>query len=122
MSLWPPRREGQAQSDASLAGASPKGRSGRHTKSGASRSEGLVAGKHVPDATLEEYVEIVSDYVRISLKRMLEQVQLGQALSDDPAWDEYVLDRGCPARGQLRAADLIGELEAALPGCLVVSP
>ena len=33
----------------SLAGASPKGRSGRQTKSGASGSEGLVAGEHVPD-------------------------------------------------------------------------
>src|ERR671918_1357102 len=33
----------------SLAGASPKGRSGRQTKSGASGSEGLIAGEHVPD-------------------------------------------------------------------------
>src|ERR687891_1303018 len=49
MSLWPPRREDQAKSDASLAGASPKGRSGRQTKPGASGSELLVAGKHVPD-------------------------------------------------------------------------
>src|SRR5215207_6262966 len=49
MSLWPPRREDQAKLDASLAGASPKGRSGRQTKSGASGSELLVAGKHVPD-------------------------------------------------------------------------
>ena len=49
MSLWPPRREDQAKSDASLAGASPKGRSGRQTKSGASGSELLVAGEHVPD-------------------------------------------------------------------------
>src|SRR5688500_9974401 len=49
MSLWPPRREDQAKLDASLAGASPKGRSVRQTKSGASGSELLVARKHVPD-------------------------------------------------------------------------
>src|ERR687891_1903224 len=49
MSLWPPRREDQAKSDASLSGASPKGRSGRQTKSGASGSELLIARKHVPD-------------------------------------------------------------------------
>src|SRR5215204_7239673 len=49
MSLWPPRREDQAKLDRSLAGASPKGRSGRQTKSGASGSELLFAGKHVPD-------------------------------------------------------------------------
>src|SRR5215213_1316740 len=49
MSLWPPRREDQAKLDAPLAGASPKGRSGRQTKSGASGSELLLARKHVPD-------------------------------------------------------------------------
>src|SRR5512132_1249026 len=49
MSLWPPRREDQAESDRSLAGACPEGRSGRQTKSGASWSEGLVSRKHVPD-------------------------------------------------------------------------
>jgi hypothetical protein len=49
MSLWPPRREDQAKSDASLSGASPKGRSGRQTKSGASGSEPLVASEHLPD-------------------------------------------------------------------------
>src|SRR5215212_9850131 len=49
MSLWPPRGEDQAKSDASRSGASPKGRSGRQTKSGASGSELLVARKHVPD-------------------------------------------------------------------------
>src|SRR4249919_2331892 len=49
MSLWPTRREDQAESDASLSGASPKGRSGRQTKSGASWSEGLVSRKHVPN-------------------------------------------------------------------------
>src|SRR2546430_7735195 len=49
MSLWPPRGEDQAKLDASLSGASPKGRSGRQTKSGASRSELLFARKHVPD-------------------------------------------------------------------------
>src|SRR2546427_6891597 len=49
MSLWPPRREDQAKIGCSLAGASPKGRSSRQTKSGASWSEGLVAGEHVPD-------------------------------------------------------------------------
>src|SRR5215208_4695681 len=53
MSLWPPRREDQAKLDASLAGASPKGRSGRQTKSGASGSELLVARKHVPDRVAE---------------------------------------------------------------------
>ena len=41
--------EHQAKSDASLSGASPKRRSGRQTKSGASWSELLVARKHVPD-------------------------------------------------------------------------
>jgi len=35
--------------DCSLAGASPKGRSCRQTKSGASGSELLLAGKHGPD-------------------------------------------------------------------------
>jgi hypothetical protein len=49
MSLWPPGWEDQAELDASLAGASPLGRSRRQTKSGASGSEPLVAGKHVPD-------------------------------------------------------------------------
>ena len=49
MSLWPPHREDQAKLDDSLAGASPKGRSGRQTKSGASGSELLLARKHVPD-------------------------------------------------------------------------
>src|SRR5215218_4487644 len=49
MSLWPPQREDQAKLDRSLADASPKGRSGRQTKSGASGSEPLVAGEHVPD-------------------------------------------------------------------------
>ena len=49
MSLWPPRREDQAESDVSLSGAIPKGRSGRQTKSGASWSELLVASEHVPD-------------------------------------------------------------------------
>src|SRR5918996_5074987 len=53
MSLWPPRREDQAKLDASLAGACPKGRSGRQTKSGASGSELLVAGEHVPDRVSE---------------------------------------------------------------------
>ncbi len=46
MASW---SEDQAKLDASLAGACPKGRSGRQTKSGASGSELLVAGKHVPD-------------------------------------------------------------------------
>src|SRR5215203_2428523 len=49
MSLWPPQREDQAKLDRSLADASPKGRSGRQTKSGASGSEPLVASEHVPD-------------------------------------------------------------------------
>ena len=49
MSLWPPRREDQAKLDASLSGASPKGRSGRQTNSGASGSELLVSSEHVPD-------------------------------------------------------------------------
>ena len=48
MSLWPPRREDQAKL-VLRSGASPKGRSGRQTKSGASGSEVLVAGEHVPD-------------------------------------------------------------------------
>ena len=49
MSLWPPRREDQAKSERSLWAHVQKGRSGRQTKSGASGSELLVAGKHVPD-------------------------------------------------------------------------
>src|SRR5215211_8050868 len=49
MSLWPPRREDQAKLDRSLAGACPKGRSGRQTKGGASGSELLVSSQHVPD-------------------------------------------------------------------------
>src|SRR3989442_13945136 len=40
---------GSGEIGCSLSGASPKGRSGRQTKSGASRSELLSAGKHVPD-------------------------------------------------------------------------
>ena len=48
MSLWPPRREDQAKL-VLRSGASPKGRSGRQTKSGASGSEVLAAGEHVPD-------------------------------------------------------------------------
>src|SRR6266540_3125348 len=40
---------GSGEIGCSLAGASPKGRSGRQTKSGASWSEGLVSGQHVPD-------------------------------------------------------------------------
>src|ERR687891_240323 len=53
MSPSPPRREDQAKLDASLAGACPKGRSGRQTKRGASGSELLVAGEHVPDRVCE---------------------------------------------------------------------
>ena len=49
MSLWPSRWEDQAKLERSLAGACPKGRSGRQTKSGASGSELLVSRKHVPD-------------------------------------------------------------------------
>src|SRR5436853_240323 len=48
MSLWPPQREDQAKLDV-RSGASPTGRSGRQTKSGASGSELLLVGKHVPD-------------------------------------------------------------------------
>src|SRR5213078_3781838 len=40
---------GSGEIGCSLAGASPKGRSGRQTKSGASWSEGSIAGEHVPD-------------------------------------------------------------------------
>src|SRR5919109_1888112 len=40
---------GSGEIGSSLAGASPKGRSGRQTKSGASGSELLIASKHVPD-------------------------------------------------------------------------
>src|SRR6266513_3556809 len=49
MSLWPPRREDQAKSDVRSRAQVRKGRSGRQTKSGASGSELLLAGKHVPD-------------------------------------------------------------------------
>src|SRR5215207_5048204 len=49
MSLSPPRREDQAEWVLSLVGASPKGRSGRQAKGGASGSELLVASEHVPD-------------------------------------------------------------------------
>src|SRR6266511_4142755 len=40
---------GSGEIGCSLAGASPKGRSGRQTMSGASWSEGLVSREHVPD-------------------------------------------------------------------------
>jgi hypothetical protein len=53
MSLWPARRGGSGEIGCSLAGASPKGRSSRQTKRGASGSERLVAGKHVPDRVRE---------------------------------------------------------------------
>ena len=72
MSLWPPRREDQAKSDASLGGASPKGRSGRQTKSGASGSELLLAGKHVPDRVGESSCEV-------------DLGDLGTALPSEPA-------------------------------------
>src|SRR5512144_792808 len=42
-------REDQAEWVLSLSGASPKGRSGRQSKGGASGSELLVASEHVPD-------------------------------------------------------------------------
>ena len=48
MSLSPPRRGGPGHW-MFAPGASPKGRSGRQTKSGAFGSERLVAGEHVPD-------------------------------------------------------------------------
>src|SRR6266496_5271794 len=48
MSLWPPRRGGPGHW-MFAPGASPKGRSGRQTKSGTFGSERLVAGEHVPD-------------------------------------------------------------------------
>src|SRR5215207_3436884 len=44
---------GPGEIGCSLAGASPKGRSGRQTKSGASWSELLLARKHVPDRVRE---------------------------------------------------------------------
>src|ERR671911_1451531 len=53
MSLWPPRREDQAKSERSLGAHVQRGRSGRQTKSGASGSEPLVAGEHVPDRVRE---------------------------------------------------------------------
>jgi hypothetical protein len=71
MSLWPPRPEDQAKSDASLAGASPKRRSGRQTKSGASGSELLVASEHVPDRVGEPAGDFDLD-------------DLGAALLSDP--------------------------------------
>src|SRR5512144_546869 len=40
---------GSGEIGSSLAGASPKGRSGRQTKSGASGSELLIASEHLPD-------------------------------------------------------------------------
>jgi hypothetical protein len=53
MSPWPPRRGGSGGIGASLAGASPKGRSGRQSKSGAAGSELLVSGQHLPDRVRE---------------------------------------------------------------------
>jgi hypothetical protein len=49
MSLWPPWREDQAKLERSLGAHVQEGRSGRQTKTGASGSELLVAGKQVPD-------------------------------------------------------------------------
>ena len=53
MSLWPPGREDQAKLDARSRAHVQRGRSGRQTKSGASGSEFLLAGKHVPDRASE---------------------------------------------------------------------
>ena len=53
MSLSPPRREDQAKLDVRSRAQVQKGRSGRQTKRGASGSELLVAGKHVPDRVCE---------------------------------------------------------------------
>jgi hypothetical protein len=53
MSLWPLGREDQAILDRSLGAHVQRGRSGRQTKTGASGSELLVAGKHVPDRVRE---------------------------------------------------------------------
>jgi hypothetical protein len=49
MSQWPPRRADQAKLDVRSWAQVQRGRSCRQTKRGASRSELLVAGKHVPD-------------------------------------------------------------------------
>ena len=53
MSLWPPRREDQAKLERSLGAHVQNGRSGRQTTTGASGSELLVAGEHVPDRVRE---------------------------------------------------------------------
>jgi hypothetical protein len=60
-------REDQAKLDRSLADASPKGRSGRQTKSGASWSEGLVAGEHVPDRVGESAGDVDLGDLRAAL-------------------------------------------------------
>ena len=76
MSLWPPPREDQAKLDV-RSGASPKGRSGRQTKSGASGSELLLAGKHVPDRVGES-------------SRDVDLGDLGAALLSEPALGSLV--------------------------------
>jgi hypothetical protein len=79
MSLWPPRREDQAKLDV-RSGASPKGRSGRQTKSGASGSELLLAGKHVPDRVGKSAREV-------------DLGDLGTALLSEPALEIGEIER-----------------------------
>ena len=64
MSLWPPQREDQAKLDV-RSGASPTGRSGRQTKSGASGSELLLVGRHVPDRVGEPSREVMHDALQL---------------------------------------------------------
>ena len=72
MSLWPPRREDQAKSERSLGAHVQRGRSGRQTKAGASGSELLIAGKHVPDRMRESAGDV-------------DLADLGAALLAEPA-------------------------------------
>ena len=67
MSLWPPWREDQAKLERSLGAHVQKGRSGRQTKTGASGSELLVAGKHVPDRVREPAGDVDLSDLRAAL-------------------------------------------------------
>ena len=67
MSRWPPRREDQAKSERSLWAHVQKGRSGRQTKGGASGSEHLVTGQHVPDRVGEPASDVDLSDLRTAL-------------------------------------------------------
>src|SRR6266508_3393417 len=114
MSLWPPRREDQAKLVCSLAGASPKGRSGRQTKSGASWSELLIASEHVPDRVGEPSGDV-------------DLGDLGAALLAEPALGSLIAlgVGGMPERVhrrlETRPAQVVGAVLGQRPAAILVS-